>query len=48
MKVDETVCEACLPDAEKVESADLVNFFKTTEGWELSDDVDFPQGQEVL
>ena len=43
MKVDETICEACLPDAEKVESADLVNFFKTTEGWELSDDVDFPQ-----
>ena len=40
MQSDEIICEACLPDAQKVSTATLKDFLKRNTNWELLDDND--------
>ena len=48
MVINENVCDACSPDAEKVSQEIIVQFIEKFNNWELAKDVGFPQLKRVF
>ena len=48
MIVNETVCEACLPDAKSASKENILQFIEKFNDWELVEDVGFPQLKRVF
>ena len=47
MQVEQNICEACLPDAEKASSAVVQHFLKEHPNWELINDQDVQKISKV-